>query len=240
MAQVFTQAQIEQYYCDGYLVARGLVDPAVCQEVIDQAGAPEAGSRDWVPRCFKPAEPQADAPLHRMLVQPRVMAAAEDLLEHEVRVYFGMLAVVRANGGEGLPWHQDNMYNTVLGRALNIFIALSRITPDMATLWVAPKSHLKGVRESQEKQGANAGHRQLVGEPEDAVQMPLLEPGDACVFDRNTLHRSLTNATGQDRYAYAAQFCEAKGRNARDGRYYSDKPLVRDLAALYLAAPVIG
>jgi hypothetical protein len=34
------------------------------------------------------------------------------------------------------------MYSHILGGALNCFVALDKITPDKATLWVAPKSHL--------------------------------------------------------------------------------------------------
>ena len=47
-------------------------------------------------------------------------------------VFYGMLAVVKARGGSGLPWHQDNQYTLVLGGAINIFAALCDITPDKA------------------------------------------------------------------------------------------------------------
>lgn len=98
--------------------------------------------------------------------------------------------MVSPNGGRGLPWHQDNQYQHVLDHALNTFIAVSDITTLQCTLWVAPRSHLRG---------------------------PDLKAGDACIFDRNTIHRSLTNQTAHVRVAYAAQYVEAAGVVADTG-----------------------
>jgi hypothetical protein len=49
-----------------------------------------------------------------MLVEPNIIAAVEQLFEAPARVYYGMTAVVPANGGNGLPWHQDNQYSQIL------------------------------------------------------------------------------------------------------------------------------
>src|SRR5690606_40535085 len=74
--------------------------------------------------------------------------------------------------------------------ALPIF-ALSTITPDMATLWIGPRSHLLGVQPAQANTTTAPGHRESLYEPDNAIQLPTLQPGDACIFDRSTLHRSL-------------------------------------------------
>jgi ectoine hydroxylase-related dioxygenase (phytanoyl-CoA dioxygenase family) len=201
----------------------------VIDAVLAAAPAREAGRNGWQAQIFDRAQPATDRELHRILRTPSVIAAVEALFEGPARVYYGMLAVVPANGGQGLPWHQDNMYSTILGRALNVFVALSAITPDMATLWVSPKSHLRGVQPSHPKaDGPNAGHREADVDPADAFQLPDLQPGDACIFDRSTLHRSLANSTPHDRYAYAAQYCEGKAREAKTGETYT-YPLARDL-----------
>jgi hypothetical protein len=54
-----------------------------------------------------------------MLVEPNIIAAVEQLFEAPARVYYGMTAVCPANGGNGLPWHQDNQYSQILPAALN-------------------------------------------------------------------------------------------------------------------------
>lgn len=141
-----------------------------------------------------------------------------------------MLAVVPANGGKGLPWHQDNQYDQVQGRALNCFVALSEITPEKANLWVAPKTHLLGTQPSKASDDYGAGHKQAAAEPENGIPLPTLHPGDVVIFDRNTYHRSLKNETDTDRYAYAAQYQAADARDV-NGKKDPLKMLVTDLEA---------
>ena len=64
----------------------------------------------WTPAVFNHEEPLADVELHALLRDPSLISAASQLLGGApARVYYGMLAVVPANGGTGLPWHSDNM-----------------------------------------------------------------------------------------------------------------------------------
>src|SRR5947209_6024835 len=142
------EAQVAQYYREGYLVIERLVAEAVVESVVDAArGVPVTAGGGWTPVIFDHDQPLANPRLHQLLAEPHLVRAVEQILEAPARVYYGMLAVVPAHGGKGLEWHQDNMYDVVLGRALNVFVALCDITPDKANLWVAPRSHLLGVQE---------------------------------------------------------------------------------------------
>ena len=209
-----TEEQIDTYYCEGYLLARGLVPEAAIDSVMREAmKVPPDASGRWTPKVFEHDQPEVDAGLHRLLVEPRIIAAVEQILEAPARIYFGMLAIVPARGGKGLPWHQDNMYDVVLGRALNAFVALCDITPDKAILWVAPRTHLMGVLESEVEEG----HRSAKP-PANGMPLPAMKKGDVAIFDRNTLHHSKKNDTDEHRYAYAAQFIEDKARGANGRR----------------------
>jgi ectoine hydroxylase-related dioxygenase (phytanoyl-CoA dioxygenase family) len=229
-----TEEQIETYYREGYIVVEDLVSDGAIDAVVDEAKkfayTPGGG---WTPKIFDHAAPEKDAALHRLLVEPDVVAAVEQIFEAPARVYFGMLAVVPANGGKGLEWHQDNQYSTILGRALNVFIALCDITPDKAILWVAPESHLKGVQESV----TESGHR-VAATPENGMPLPTLKKGSVCIFDRSTLHHSKRNTTDEDRFAYAAQYAEEKARAAYlGGKKDPNRMLVTDLRARWPDAP---
>ena len=46
MAMALTQQQIEQFQCDGYLVFRGMVAPAVCEQMLSVA---QRHLRDAIP-----------------------------------------------------------------------------------------------------------------------------------------------------------------------------------------------
>lgn len=214
-----TEAQIEDFYREGYVVVPSLVPESVIDCVVAVAKARVGETQNWQPTIFDGAHPQKDAPLHALLVEPNVVGAVEQLLSSPPRVYYGMLAVVAAHGGNGLPWHQDNQYEHILGGALNVFIALCDITIDKAILWVAPRSHLSGVLPSQANGTTAPGHREALIEPENGMPLPGLKKGDACIFDRNTLHRSLKNETAEPRFAYAAQYVADQARSAATGRH---------------------
>jgi ectoine hydroxylase-related dioxygenase (phytanoyl-CoA dioxygenase family) len=226
-----SETDVQNYYQQGYLMAPGLVASDAVEAVMERVGdTPTQAGGDWKPLvCKEPT--REDQPVHRLLVEPNLLAAVERLLEAPARVFHGMVAIVPPHGGRGLPWHQDNMYNQILGRALNAFIALRRITPEMGGLWIAPESHKLGVVSSHQWK-PTAGHRQADVEPEEAIQLPTMEPGDVCFFTRTTLHRSLQNSTDTPRFAYSAQYCEAKGRYSKDGTTV-ERPLAEDLIRLW-------
>ena len=92
----------------------------------------------------------------QLLQSERLVDMMERLFRSPARLWLGMYAVVRPQGGRGLAWHQDNQYTHILGPALNAFIALDTITEKNAGLWIAPRSHLLG-RQPNINEGE--GHR---------------------------------------------------------------------------------
>lgn len=237
---VLSADQIDHYWRHGYVVVRGLVPVPVTRRVIaaaERKATQETFRQDakhWLSIILDFTELDAEPEIHEALVTPRVIDAVEQLFVGPARCFYAMLATVNPHGGRGLAWHQDNQYTTVLGHALNTFIACNEITPERCQLWVSPGSHLWGV---QPDIGDGRGHKQAV-DPGNGICLPTLAPGDACIFHRNTLHRSQTNTTEQVRHAYAAQYCEAQAR--ANGPYdfqVIHNPLARDLAAHWAALP---
>lgn len=230
---MLTEEQIAHYYREGYVLAPGLVPQATIDPLMQRAQRETPSGLSWTPRIFDHDSPTKDADVHRLLTEPSLVGAVAQLLGTEPRVYYGMLAIVPAKGGNGLPWHQDNMYTQILGGALNAFVALSEITPEKANLWVAPQSHRLGTLPSKTNETTAKGHREATFEPENALLLPTLHPGDVCLFDRNTLHRSLTNQTDTHRYAYAAQYQSEHARQAWNGSRDPKRLRVSELAALW-------
>jgi hypothetical protein len=221
-----SEAQIEEYFREGFIVVENLIDPKKIDRIMEEAVQVPVDARGiWTPKAFDHDNPKQDAKLHQLLTDETLVSVVEQIFDAPVRVDFGMLAIVSANGGKGLPWHQDGMYGAIQGRALNSFIALCDITPDKAILWVAPRTHLNGVQPS--KDAANGHHEGA--EPANGRPLPYLKKGSVCIFDRNTMHHSKTNETKEHRYAYAAQYREEKARNP-DGKHDTRKMLVSELA----------
>ena len=220
-----SESQIEEFFSEGFIVVENLIDPKKIDRIMEEAVKVPVDARGiWTPKAFAHDDPKTDAKLHQLLVDETLVNAVGQIFEAPVRVDFGMLAIVSASGGKGLPWHQDGMYGQILGRALNSFIALCDITPDKAILWVAPRTHLAGVQPAEQ---APHGHHQGK-EPANGRPLPILRKGSVCMFDRNTMHHSKTNETNEHRYAYAAQYREEKARDA-NGKKDPRKMLVSDL-----------
>jgi hypothetical protein len=130
---VLDEASIEEYYRQGYLVARELVPVSSIDAVVKEASKiPTVAGGGWTPKIFSHDRSGEDAELHRLLVEPFVVKAVEQILESPARVYYGMVAIVPAMGGKGLAWHQDNMYDVVLGRATSQKIGASSLLSRMA------------------------------------------------------------------------------------------------------------
>lgn len=226
------EAQLQHFYREGYVLVPGLVPQKPIEALLRAVPEGFATGEQWRPISFLHDQPLDNAPIHRLLIEPRLVEAVHDIFASAPRVYWGMLAVVPPHGGQGLPWHQDNQYDQVLGGALNAFIALCDIKPDKAILWVAPRSHLLGTQPSQTSVSA-PGHREAVIAPENGIALPAMQAGDVCIFDRNLYHRSLRNETGEARYAYAAQFVADHARRARNGERDPKWPLTDELAELW-------
>ncbi|HVF10255.1 MAG TPA: phytanoyl-CoA dioxygenase family protein, partial [Abditibacteriaceae bacterium] len=174
------EEQIEHFYREGYVVVPGLVPQASVEAVLKAAPEGITTGERWRPSIFDHENPLKDAKLHRLVTEPSVVEAVTDIFGSPPRVYYGMLAVVPAHGGHGLPWHQDNQYTQILGGALNVFMALCDITPDKALLWVAPRSHRAGVQPSKANDTNAPGHREAVVEPENGISLPTMKAGDVC------------------------------------------------------------
>lgn len=237
---MLNESDIEEYWREGYLVVRGLVSRPAVDRVLDAAARFDglAAGKGWSARIFNHKEPTVDADVHQSLWDPGVVGAVEQILESEPRVWYGMLAVVPAHGGDGLPWHQDNQYTQILGGALNVFVALTEVTPERANLWVSPRSHRLGTQPARPSDLYNGAHRQAAIEPENGICLPALQPGDACIFDRCTYHRSLKNETDQHRYAYAAQYQADNARIASTGMKDPLRMRARDLAGINSDVPI--
>ena len=225
--------QITRYYREGYIVLPQLATPARVKAVRATAEQfPMQAGGNWTPKIFDHANPTQDAALHQLLTDPRIVGAVEQIFDSTARVFYGMLAVVPAQGGKGLEWHQDNQYSHILGRALNMFVAVDDITPDMAILWVSPGSHRWGLQASETKEG----HKKAA-DPGNGIALPAMKQGDICLFDRYTLHRSLSNTTDRHRYAYAAQYMEYHARFAKTGKKDPKRMTADELDARWEQVP---
>lgn len=146
----------------------------------------------------------ADSPVDRHVHSAELAALAETLLGGPPCLWLPFTAVKGPQGGR-FHFHQDNNYTPVAGPALNIWVALVDMGPELGTLQVVPQSHRTGTRPAERLED---GHRAITIDESDFIPMRL-RAGDAVVFSRDTIHGSGPNTADGPRVAYAVQFGRA-------------------------------
>jgi len=145
----------------------------------------------------------AGSRLDALINSPNLRQVAAQLLGGPASVYMPFTAV-KGSGGGRFHFHQDNQYTRLDGPALNLWTALSPMSPENGCLQVVPRSHVNGTLESTES-GDGDTHRKVKLEPADFLPVRL-RPGDCVAFTRLTVHGSGPNSQPTPRVAYAVQF----------------------------------
>ncbi|MCC5953275.1 MAG: phytanoyl-CoA dioxygenase family protein [Acidimicrobiia bacterium] len=92
----------------------------------------------------------------------------------------------------GLGWHQDGAFFGGRCHALNVWTALTPCGLDRSSLGIVPTRVPRVLGHKPGTYNLNAdGRRQLKGLlTRHPMEVPVLEPGDALLFDELTLHRT--------------------------------------------------
>jgi 2-oxoglutarate-dependent dioxygenase len=198
------EQDITRYREEGYLLLPGLLggqDAAALYDevlaIMDAIGLPLTKLRQTT-------EYLAGSRLDAFVNSPRLLALAAQLMEGPSTLYMPFTAVKSARGGGRFHFHQDNQYTRFDGPGLNLWTALSPMTPDTGCLQVIPRSHLQGTLES-ELSGDGDQHKKITWEPTDFLPL-VMRPGDCVAFSRLTVHGSGANTAETPRVAYAVQF----------------------------------
>jgi ectoine hydroxylase-related dioxygenase (phytanoyl-CoA dioxygenase family) len=114
----------------------------------------------------------------------------------------GRMALVRDERGPGLPWHQDAAYFLGECAAVNSWCALTPVGEDAPGVQVVPRRFrevvgfpsdaLSKLDEAPDLAYSHGFPEDLIGDilAETPPVVPVLQPGDAMLFDEMTLHQT--------------------------------------------------
>ena len=215
---------VASYAEDGFLVLDGLLSAADVAE-LDDAVCALAADPSVRERPEAIAEPgggalrslfaihDLDGPLGAVARDPRLVAAARQLLGSDVYVHQSRANLKPAFRGAEFGWHSDfETWHTEDGmpamRALSCSILLTDNEPWNGPLLTIAGSHrwyVSCVGETPERNFARSLRRQEVGTPDDAVLTELCDrgrlghclgrKGTVVLFDCNLMHGSNSNIT---------------------------------------------
>src|SRR6185295_17050526 len=220
-----TTGEVVQYRREGWLLLRGLLDPAhvadclaALQHIADGT-RPLATLKALLEPEVRAGRAQADAAidrvrkfidfteefpaLHRAAMKRRLHDALDRILG-EGRVMFQDMALVKPPRiGSEKRWHQDAAYFRVSdpGLIVGVWIALDRATRENGCMQLVPGSHLAGPAPHVPMPDVNECHIRpdlVHADQRIAIEM---EPGDALVFHACLHHFTAPNTSGLRRRA---------------------------------------
>ena len=211
-----SEAQAVQWNEQGYLLVKGVLDPAevaAVRAVIDeQEQVRDAQLRAEGPRQYDINDADAITfTTHIVTRSPvaRAFASSEpfqrlcrDLLGEPARMYWDQAVYKKPEPEREFPWHQDTGYTFVEPQHyLTCWTPLTAATLENGCPWAAPGVHRLGTLKHW---WTEPGWRCLEDVP-DAVPI-MAEVGDVVCFSSVTPHRTGPNRTADVRKAYILQY----------------------------------
>ena len=224
---VFAPDEVRAFRGDGYVIARGLADPALCDRILSVARdhlVREQGPIEYEAELGYPGAPASlDAPgghtVRRLLqaydrdpvfrawaMSPAVAVRLRQLMGPQValaRAHHNCVMTKQPHHSSVTGWHQDVRYWSFQRPELvSVWLALGREYPDNGCLSLIPGTHLAELDRSRFDEALFlcedlAENRKLAA----ACVMPLLEQGDVLFFHCRTLHRAGANQTDATKFS---------------------------------------
>lgn len=162
---------------------------------------------------------------------PRLVGAAEQLLEGEVYHYHSKMMLKEPMVGGAWEWHQDYGYwydnGCLYPLLVSCLIAVDRATRRNGCLQVLRGSHSLGRinhGRSGEQSGADPEHVDAALARHELIPIEA-EPGDVLFFHCNLLHCSEANLSDQARWSLICCYNAARNNPYKESRHPRYTPL---------------
>jgi phytanoyl-CoA hydroxylase len=218
--------EIRFYREEGYLYLPGVVTAHTVSklqeevyDVMEAAGRTRDDLRHTTGakgKLYQSGQYLRDSTLDHYINSPELRSIASQLMGGESSLYMPFSAVKSGGGGGTFHFHQDNQYTRFDGPGVNLWLALSPMSPENGCLMVVPKSHLEGTIDRIQSPDGD-GHRTVAADPTKFLPIRM-NAGDLIAFSRLTLHGSGPNGTDDPRLAYAVQFFRDDVKATWDGQ----------------------
>ncbi len=234
-----TDAEIELYRRDGFVLVRGMFDAqeiglllraAKEDKALGEHAFGRADGEGGVVRLSLWNHP-GDG-IYGMFARCRsVVDSCERLLGGEVYHYHSKMIMKEPRVGGAWTWHQDYGYwyqNGALFPLLtSVSIAVDRATRENGCLQVLKGSHLCGRIDhtlTGEQAGADTERVAEIAKRCELVYVEM-EPGDALLFDSNLLHRSDQNRSEHPRWSMICCYNAARNDPYKESHHPRYTPL---------------
>lgn len=230
--RVLSEAQIEQFHRDGFLVVREMYSPqetrSISEWTEEVAGFPEEPGKTMM--YFEESQDDGSRILCRIenfipyhqgfatLITARRMRQAVSQLFGETAVLFKDKINFKLPGGDGFKEHQDVQagWDSYARLHITAMVAIDATNEENGSLEVIAGMHKQGVLGSMWAPLTDEDTGNIAYVPVHC------QPGDAVFFDSYAPHRSHPNRTGEARRVLYITYNRASEGDNRE-QYYTDK-----------------
>jgi hypothetical protein len=139
--------------------------------------------------------------IRKLIAQPKVIDWLSKIMGPDIWVRWDQ-AISKDPGASIMPWHQDNRYTQLKHAYYQVWIPLTKVTPDNGALWVQPGSYFLDEKIFPHQ------YIDSFFVCESTLETPIIieaEPGDVVIFSSFLLHCTAPNITNQSRWAYVLE-----------------------------------
>jgi phytanoyl-CoA hydroxylase len=205
-----TDAQLQQYTNDGYVLLPKLMDDKTLSAIRDEEARFRGSPGPTELTVFRSQLCNYSQTLRDFCMTGPHVPIMQQLIGPNVAFWFNQFVTKlpdAASGKSEFPWHQDNGYGAIEPATnVTIWFALDDVDLHNGCVWVKPESHKLGLLEHK---SVSAENWHLTLKVEGDGVPAILKAGEAVAFTGLTLHRSKLNHTDKPRRAFFAEYADA-------------------------------
>ena len=219
---MITQAEIETYLRDGYVIHQGIrlteseLEPLRSALVQILADNPEILPDRMMNTHLDGGAPygiRGQKAIHDIAHDPRMLDLAEAVMGPNLILLFTHLFCKPAASSRAVPWHQDGPFWPVTPLAsCTVWLALDKVDEENGAMRVIPGSHLGDYRSHHLTDDPNSTLNRkidLTTVDESAARTIELLPGQVSLHDIGTIHGSAANTSTRRRAGLALRYMPA-------------------------------
>ena len=216
---MLTQAEIEAYHCDGYVVPQGFRLAGEALETLrDAVEQVLVDNPDILPDRLINTHLDGGGPygirgqkvIYDIARDRRILDMAQAVMGPDLILLFTHLFCKPAASSRAVPWHQDGPFWPVKPLAsCTVWLALDKVDEGNGAMQVIPGSHVTGyhVHNLIDDPNSTLNHAIEIDQFErSAAKTISLEPGQVSLHDIGIVHGSAANTSSRRRAGLALRY----------------------------------
>ena len=222
MPKVLTQAQIDQFWDDGYVFPFDCLTAAEAAEARRKLEAYEREIGGDINKKLRVKVHLSFLWLMELARHPKILDAVEDLIGPNILLYLSTLWFKDANDPSFVSWHQDSAYYGLDPHdVITLWLAFTDSTPENGCVKILPGTHKAPDFEHNETYAADnllARGQTIEGiDDSNQVEMPL-KAGQFSMHHERLVHGSAPNTTDDRRLGMSFTYLPTRVRCVLEGR----------------------